>query len=230
MHIIAHRGFSGRYPEMSPLAYEKALELPIAGVECDIRLSRDGHIVCVHDRDLLRLSGRRTVISSATLQEIKDTHPGVLTLDELIEMVFSYPGKHLYIEPKHPTRAGRLVEHQLASCLRHHKLLTDERIHVISFSHSMVRRMAALAPQIETFYLRRHWEHNLNPTDIFFSRPHGAGMSIARAKLSPELIGAKAKPTYIYTVNDPQDMRYCRDRGVKVMATDFPDIALDVLG
>ena len=46
MHIIAHRGFKGRYPEMSPLAYEQALTLPIHGVECDVRLTRDGQVVC----------------------------------------------------------------------------------------------------------------------------------------------------------------------------------------
>ena len=54
MHIIAHRGFKGRYPEMSPLAYEQALTLPIHGVECDVRLTRDGQVVCTHDRTMQR--------------------------------------------------------------------------------------------------------------------------------------------------------------------------------
>ena len=44
MKIVAHRGYSGKYPELSPLAFEKALELPIHGIECDIRLSSDGKV------------------------------------------------------------------------------------------------------------------------------------------------------------------------------------------
>ena len=71
MHIIAHRGFKGRYPEMSPLAYEQALTLPIHGVECDVRLTRDGQVVCTHDRTMERVAGDPTVVSQATAGQLK---------------------------------------------------------------------------------------------------------------------------------------------------------------
>jgi len=58
VHIVAHRGYSGKYPELSPLAFEKAMELPIHGVECDVRLSRDGRGVVQHDPTLERTTGR----------------------------------------------------------------------------------------------------------------------------------------------------------------------------
>jgi len=261
MHIIAHRGFNGRYPEMSPLAYEKALTLPIHGVECDVRLTHDGQVVCTHDRTMERVAGDPMVVSQATVGQLKKlniaqtfapnpeapassrypaSHPPaglppagqplvqhLLTLDELLDMVFATDDKHLYIETKHPSRAGRMLEEQLVLRLRYHNLLQSRRIHVISFSHVAMRRMRALAPKIETFYLRRDWEARVNPKDVRLSASKGLGLSVVRGHSSPSLI---TDNTYMWTVNKPADMVWARDHGISVMATDFPDVALDVVG
>lgn len=72
MEIIAHRGFNGRFPEMSPLAYEKALALPIHGVECDVRLSLDGEVVCTHDRTMARVAGVKKAVASLPLAALKE--------------------------------------------------------------------------------------------------------------------------------------------------------------
>lgn len=235
MHIIAHRGFNGRYPEMSSQAYEKALELPIHGVECDIRLSRDGVVVCTHDRTMARVAGVDVAVSAADVGKLKECNIGeednpqqLLTLDELLDMVFA-TDKHIYIEPKHPVRQGMMLEEQLVMRLRYRGLQASDRIHVISFSHASMRRMKRLAPKLETFYLRREWEQHVNPKDVFLSRPSGAGMSIERAKKDPWLINRRGMPPYLFTVNEAEDMRFARDHGVQVMATDFPDLALEVL-
>ena len=151
----------------------------------------------------------------------------LLTLDELLDMVFATDDKHLYIETKHPSRAGRMLEEQLVLRLRYHNLLQSRRIHVISFSHVAMRRMRALAPKIETFYLRRDWEVRVNPKDVRLSASKGLGLSVARGHSSPWLI---TDNTYMWTVNEPADMVWARDHGISVMATDFPDVALDVVG
>lgn len=227
MHIIAHRGFNA--PEMSPHAYENALALPIHGVECDIRLTGDGHLVCTHDRTMQRVAGDPMAVSAATLHQLKKLNIGtdpvqrILTLDELLDMVLP-TDKHLYIETKHPSRAGRMLEEQLVLRLRYRNLLKSKRIHVISFSHVAMRRMRALAPKIETFYLRRDWEARFNPTDIRLSVAN-MGVSIERAKQDPWLI---TDNTYMWTVNEPEDMVWARDHGVAVIATDFPDVALQI--
>ena len=93
-------------------------------------------------------------------------------------MVFATDDKHLYIETKHPSRAGRMLEEQLVLRLRYHNLLQSRRIHMISFSHVAMRRMWALAPKIETFYLRRDWEARVNPKDV---REGGADNNIIDA-------------------------------------------------
>src|SRR5262245_5816759 len=110
--VFAHRGSSAALPEHTLDAYLRAIEEGADGLECDVRMSRDGHLVCIHDRRLDRTSNGRGLVSTATLAELSeldfgswhtprdfvdegadaddddeaDTEPArVLTLDRLIE-------------------------------------------------------------------------------------------------------------------------------------------------
>ncbi len=96
--MVAHRGASAERPEHTLAAYELALEEGADAVECDVRLTRDGHLVCVHDRRLDRTSTGSGLVSDMTLAQLRDLdfgswHPswqddgsigdtGLLTLDE----------------------------------------------------------------------------------------------------------------------------------------------------
>ena len=59
--VVAHRGASAERPEHTLAAYELALQEGADGVECDVRLTKDGHLVCVHDRRVDRTSDGRFV-------------------------------------------------------------------------------------------------------------------------------------------------------------------------
>lgn len=79
--VFAHRGSSADLPEHTLAAYLRALEEGSDGLECDVRLTRDGHLVCVHDRRLDRTSNGRGRVSSYTLAELDrldfgSWHPG----------------------------------------------------------------------------------------------------------------------------------------------------------
>ena len=227
MRIVAHRGYSGKYPELSSLAFAKALELPIHGLECDIRLSRDGKVVVNHDATLDRTAGRPGRIAQMDWQELRQVGIGggqrMMLLDELLEMLGDNP-HHLYIETKHPSGQGDVLEEQLVLRLRYAGLLDDPRIHMISFSHKAVRRMQSLAPQVDRFYLRRDWERHF--PDVLLSRPTGLGMSLLRAKLRPDDIGAFGLPTYLWTVDKPDDMKWAWSNGIDILATNQPEVAL----
>ena len=54
--VAAHRGASGIVAEHTELAYQAAIESGADALECDVRLTRDGHLVCVHDRTVDRTS------------------------------------------------------------------------------------------------------------------------------------------------------------------------------
>lgn len=68
--VFAHRGSSESMPEHTLAAYLRALQEGADGLECDVRLTRDGHLVCVHDRRLNRTSNGRGRVSAHTLAQL----------------------------------------------------------------------------------------------------------------------------------------------------------------
>lgn len=230
MDIIAHRGYSGKYPENSALAFEKALALPIEGVECDVRLTRDGKVVVNHDARIDRTSNASGKLSRMDWDEVRQADIGggqrMLLLDELLEMVRG-TGKHLYIELKHLLfHDGGVLEEQVKLRLRYAGMLDDPHIHVISFHHTAIRKMERIAPQIDRYYLRRDWERMVNKADVMLSNPTGLGMSVLRAKLQTSAIGSRNRPTYLWTVDDEDDVKWAFVNGVDVLATNQPEVAL----
>lgn len=74
--VVAHRGSSAELPEHTLAAYERALQQGADALECDVRLTRDGHLVCVHDRRVDRTSTGRGVVSGMTLQRLAELDYG----------------------------------------------------------------------------------------------------------------------------------------------------------
>jgi glycerophosphoryl diester phosphodiesterase len=89
--VFAHRGSSAAVAEHTLAAYLRAIDEGADGLECDIRLTRDGHLVCLHDRRINRTSDGRGLVSTRTLAELNrldfgSWHPGLPdSPDELIQ-------------------------------------------------------------------------------------------------------------------------------------------------
>src|SRR5215510_14113254 len=100
--VVAHRGASAERPEHTLAAYELALNEGADGVECDVRLTRDGHLVCVHDRRVDRTSNGTGLVSEMSLSQLKELDfgswhtngsqgdTGLLTLDGLVSLVLDW--------------------------------------------------------------------------------------------------------------------------------------------
>lgn len=69
--VVAHRGASSTVAEHTLAAYVSAIEAGAEGLECDVRLTRDGHLVCVHDRTVNRTSDGSGVVSELDLQGLE---------------------------------------------------------------------------------------------------------------------------------------------------------------
>ena len=69
--VIAHRGASFAAAEHTLAAYQRALQQGADGVECDVRLTADGHLVCVHDRRIDRTSSGYGPVSILQLEELE---------------------------------------------------------------------------------------------------------------------------------------------------------------
>ena len=70
--VVAHRGSSAAHAEHTLAAYELALAEGADSLECDVRLTRDGHLVCVHDRRIDRVSDGHGVLSTLELADLAD--------------------------------------------------------------------------------------------------------------------------------------------------------------
>lgn len=70
--VVAHRGSSAAIPEHTLAAYKQAVAEGADALECDVRLTRDGHLVCMHDRRVERTSNGRGVVSEFSLRELND--------------------------------------------------------------------------------------------------------------------------------------------------------------
>lgn len=70
--VVAHRGSSAAHAEHTLGAYELALTEGADSLECDVRLTRDGVLVCVHDRRIDRVSDGRGVLSTLELADLAD--------------------------------------------------------------------------------------------------------------------------------------------------------------
>lgn len=70
IQVVAHRGASQDAPEHTLAAYRKAIDDGADALECDVRLTADGHLVCVHDRRVNRTSNGRGAVSTLELAEL----------------------------------------------------------------------------------------------------------------------------------------------------------------
>ncbi|BDH55186.1 hypothetical protein MTP03_01250 [Tsukamurella sp. PLM1] len=69
--IVAHRGASGEFPEHTMSAFEAAVAEGADAIECDVRLTRDQHLVCLHDRTVERTSDGTGAVSELDLADLK---------------------------------------------------------------------------------------------------------------------------------------------------------------
>jgi glycerophosphoryl diester phosphodiesterase len=252
-YVYAHRGSSAALPEHTLAAYLRALDDGADGVECDVRLTRDGHLVCVHDRRLERTSNGRGRVSGRTLAELDELdfgswHSGddppdpdrvrLLTLDRLLRAVRDAGREvRVLIETKHPTRYGSWVERRLVGLLSRHGLAVprpDEpvRVTVMSFSPLALRKLRALAPELPTALLLEVLPPGLRPGRLPFGvRIAGPSMRLVRNRptLIPALRAA-GNGAYVWTVNEPDDVDLVTRLGVDGIITDRPREVLDQLG
>ncbi|WP_412100752.1 glycerophosphodiester phosphodiesterase [Corynebacterium aurimucosum] len=230
--IIAHRGYNGWYPENTYRAFEEALKLDVAGVECDVNLTKDREVVVIHDQTVDRTSDGTGSVGDMTLEELRTLNFGthedpqrILLLDELVDLIESYPGKQLLIETKHPSPFGARLEESVAEVLRNRHLDADPRFSLISFNPEAIVRFRNLLPSLRSFLLL---EPDAGLPDSL-EGASGFGPSIRQARLEADFFTGVDSQSYVWTVNLPKDMEWCRNNGVELMATDLPELALDVV-
>ncbi|WP_431843169.1 glycerophosphodiester phosphodiesterase [Calidifontibacter indicus] len=239
--VIAHRGSSEQHPEHTLRAYEQAVTDGADGVECDVRLSADGHLVCVHDRTLDRTSTGKGVVSQLSLEQLRafdwgswkgEEHTAeVLTLRALIESLAAAPRKvQLVVETKHPARQSAEIERSLARLLAEYDLLDPEtaplQVRLMSFSSLAVGRFAKLMPRLERVQLIEGVQlprfRNSLATGVKI-----AGPGIAILRRDRDFVArhhAHGNQVHVWTVDSPEDIALCLALGVDAIISNRPAV------
>jgi glycerophosphoryl diester phosphodiesterase len=224
--VLAHRGAGAGLPEQSLAAYRAVIAAGVDGVECDVRLSADGHPVCVHDRTLDRTTGGTGRLSTTPVDALRDL--GVPTLRELCRLVADAGRSlELAVETKHPTRAGGTVERAVVEVLAEFGWTAagtgPVTVRAMSFSWLALLRIHRLAPELELVRLidrRRTASAGLFPPGV---RVAGIGLETLRRR--PDLVvrvRRRGLDVQVWTVDEPDDLEFCRRLGIDTVISNRP--------
>ena len=160
--IIGHRGASHDAPENTLGAFRLAFEQQADGIEGDFRLTSDGHIVCIHDKNTGRVAKENIVVANSTLAELKRLDVGtwkdkkwaaerIPTLAEVIAVIPA--DKKFFIELK----TGPEIVEPLMKVLRETEFPLEQCI-AISFDAETCTQCEQLFPELVVHWLTGYKE------------------------------------------------------------------------
>jgi glycerophosphoryl diester phosphodiesterase len=253
--IVAHRGFSSRQPESTLAAYQEAIDWSLAegvpvGLECDVHLTADDELVCLHDARLGRTVDAVGPVSGWTLADLRrldfgswrvaDPTPEQASLVSLVELLTLVRDARtrgadveLVIETKHPQARGLELERRVCRLLAAFGWdVPGAPARLITFSVPAAELLGRLVPHLHRTLL-------ISGTLTPFASgglPQGvdvAGVDVRLLRRDPGFVARAAgrgHEVHVWTANDPDDIRFCRDLGVTGFTSDHPDRVLEVLG
>lgn len=235
---IAHRGFSGKYPENTMLAFRKAIEIGADGIELDVHFSKDGELVVIHDETLDRTTDGKGFVVDYTYDELLklDASAGfkgvygvnrIPTLREVFELIKPVNGFICNIELKTGFNVYPGIEKAVLALIDEFNL--RDRIIISSFNHFSVKRFKALASDVKCGFLEGDWILDFGK----YTREHGMECVHPRhitvtEETAPEIL-ENGIEINTWTVNDEKDVIRLYDLGVNAVIGNFPDIVKETL-
>lgn len=232
---IAHRGFSGRYPENTNIAFAKALtEGYCDGIEVDVHMTKDDKVVIIHDSKLDRTTTGTGYIKDYTLDELLEFDAGVkysekykgekiLCIKSAIELAKKYNVK-LYIEIKDSDIEYKEITEQVIDRVK--TLEAEDRVILSSYNTETLKRIKEVDPQIKTSLLCRDM-----PWDIRSYR-YADSISCNYEQIDAEAVATLqsiGKEVTVWTVDEVADMKNMKEIGVNAIITNHPDVCSDVI-
>lgn len=231
--ITSHRGFSGKYPENTLLAIQKALELGVDRIEIDVHQTKDSVLVLMHDKTIDRTTNGKGTIKALNYKELQVFSAGVKfdslfleekvpTLAEILKMV---QGKaQLIIEIKEGHAYYPNIEQRIIETIAKAKAKDWCIIH--SFKDEVLDKVHELDSTIVVHKLL------FSPLFYDFTKPtYLAEFSVYHRSITVGLvkkIHKMDKKLNAWTVNEAAKMQKLKALGVDGIITDFPDVAMEL--
>ena len=231
--IIAHRGASGYAPENTMASFEKALSMNADGIELDVHITKDGHLIVCHDERVDRTTNGTGFIKELTLSEIRQLDAGswfseefkcekIPTLEEVFELI-----KHKDILLNIELKSGPIfydgIEYQVIDMIKKYKM--EDRIIVSSFNHYSLIEMKKIDKKIKTGIL--YMAGIVDPW-VYAKRIEADAIHPLFYNINQRLIkGCKENGVLInpFTVNEEEYIIAMIISGVSGVITNYPDRA-----
>ncbi len=232
IQVTSHRGFSHDVPENTLPAIEKAIDEQADYVEVDVRVTKDGELVLLHDNNLKRTAGINKKIWDMTYAQIADVDAGswlsheyadtiIPTLREVLEL--SKGKVMLNLDLKYRTEEEGLAE-KVVALIKEYEM--EWQCVVSSTSLKCIEKVKELNPDIRTGFITYQIYSGLyeNESVDFFSMKYNlVSKGVVRQ------VHQNGKEIHVWTVNSKTEFERLERIGVDNIITDNPAYAKQVL-
>jgi glycerophosphoryl diester phosphodiesterase len=249
--VIAHRGGPSLGPESTLYTFRKAVKLGVDVLEMDVRSTRDGQLIILHDDTVSRTTNATGPAQNYTLVDLKkldaahrwspdngQTFPlrnkgvQIPTLPEVFE---AFPQTKLNLEIK---EARSSTIQSLCRLIRDHQMTSN--VVVASFDTDSLKEFRRLCPQVATsagasearlfFGLQKAYlEAAYSPTAQVLQVPESLGDLRIVDKRFIDAAHARNMRVQVWLVNDVRSMQRLLELGVDGIMTDYPQRLMEVL-
>ncbi len=233
MKVIAHRGYSGRYPENTMLAYKKAAKAGCDEIEIDVQMTKDGVLVILHDENVEGITDGKGFIKDLTYEELRRFNVNVKygdkfgfnpipSLEEYLDWV---RGQEVStnVELKNRKYYYEGLEEKTLDMIRSYGLA--DKVMFSSFNHVSMLKCKQLASKIDCGILVGRpeiWNAGYFAGAFGFDCYHPDITHLTKATVD----NCKAYGTRInvWTVNKMDELQTVYDWGCDGVITNYPDI------
>ncbi|MBI3245280.1 MAG: glycerophosphodiester phosphodiesterase [Deltaproteobacteria bacterium] len=223
MIITSHRGAGFLEPENTLRAIRRAIDLGADQVEIDVQLTRDGHLILMHDATVERTTDGTGTVADLTLAEIRQLDAGqgerVPTLEEVLTLA---TGK---ITPQIELKSPGVVPAVIQTL---HALGCADQVILTSFLHQQLIEARQLYSSIHTGALwGRLPEHLVAQAEQLGVQ----ALHLWHQFITPQIVAdahACGLRVRAWNANQEEDMRRLIDLGVDAIGSDRPDLLIEV--
>ncbi len=235
--VFAHRGFSSEAPENTMAAFRLAWQSGADGIECDVRLTVDGEVVCIHDSDTSRVSSRTRVIADSEWKGLARLEVGAWKapgwegepIPRLSDVLDANPENAiLVIELK----CGPEIVEPLVKVLDESNVDPD-RVIAISFNEETLVELKRLRKHLKAYWLsdldmrsdgsmKPSIEEIVDTLDRLQADGFGGQSGAGICKSLVDALDANGYALNVWTVDDPKEARRMQEIGVTSITSNDP--------
>ena len=239
--IFAHRGASAHAPENTLAAFELALAEGADGIELDVKLSADGHVVVIHDASVDRTTGARGRVKDLSLASLRALSAGSFFSEKFqsekipaLEEVFEAVGKRTFINVELTNYYNMPRDHLVESvCMLVKKFGLQKRVMFSSFFASNLSKARSYIPEVPSGLLAfpglfGAWARSFGFAFGVYQAMHLNLKDTTHQQV--QRVHRLNRRVHVWTVNAAEDMHRLFGWGVDAILTDDPQLAVQVRG